>query len=55
VVFAAWALTGFGYPSTPAAIAFNVASKLLAFVTVACLFLPPESEQPQPAAAPLPG
>lgn len=39
-VFAGWALTGFGYPSVPVPIAFNVVSKLLAFVTASTLFLP---------------
>ena len=39
-VFAGWALLGFAYPSTPSAIAFNVASKLLAFLAVAGLFFP---------------
>jgi len=39
-VFAGWALLGFAYPSTPSTIAFNVASKLLAFVAVAGLFFP---------------
>lgn len=39
-VFAGWALTGFGYPSAPVPIAFNVASKILAFATALTLFLP---------------
>jgi ABC-2 type transport system ATP-binding protein len=39
-VFAAWALIGFGYPSTAACYAMNVTSKLLAFVTLLTLFLP---------------
>jgi ABC-2 type transport system ATP-binding protein len=55
-VFSAWALTGFGYPSSPAPIAFNVISKLLAFVTVLTLYFPRHKEQsevspPDPAAA----
>jgi hypothetical protein len=39
-VFAGWALVGFAYPATPAAIGFNVASKLLAFIAVVGLFFP---------------
>jgi hypothetical protein len=39
-VFAGWALIGFGFPSTPATFAFNVSSKLLAFVAVLGLFFP---------------
>jgi len=39
-VFAVWALFGFAYPSAPIPTALNVVSKLLAFVTVLCLFLP---------------
>jgi hypothetical protein len=41
VVFAVWALFGFGYPSAPVPIALNVVSKILAFVTALTLFLPP--------------
>ena len=41
VVFAIWALAGFGYPSAPVPITLNVVSKILAFVTVLTLFLPP--------------
>jgi ABC-2 type transport system ATP-binding protein len=63
-VFAVWALSGFGYPSAPLPTALNIASKLLAFVTVLTLFLPqrpapeqapqPDSnEQAQPASSPL--
>ncbi len=40
VVFALWALFGFGYPSAPAPITLNVVSKILAFVTALTLFLP---------------
>ena len=46
-VFAVWALSGFGYPSAPAPITFNVVSKLLAFVTVLTLFLPQRPPGPQ--------
>jgi ABC-2 type transport system ATP-binding protein len=42
-VFAVWALTGFGYPSAPAPTAFNVVSKVLAFVVILTLFFPRES------------
>jgi hypothetical protein len=40
IVFAVWALAGFGYPSAPVPIALNVVSKLLAFVTALSLFVP---------------
>ena len=40
LVFAVWALAGFGYPSAPVPIALNVVSKLLAFVTALSLFVP---------------
>jgi hypothetical protein len=40
LVFAAWALAGFGYPSAPVPLAMNVVSKILAFVTALSLFLP---------------
>jgi Protein of unknown function (DUF3089) len=40
VVFAVWALAGFGYPSAPLPIALNMASKILAFVAALTLFLP---------------
>jgi len=39
-VFAVWALFGFAYPSAPIPTALNILSKILAFVTVLCLFLP---------------
>jgi hypothetical protein len=44
-VWAAWALSGFGYPSAPLPIALNIASKILAFLTAFTLFLP---QQPAP-------
>jgi len=50
-VFAVWALSGFGYPSAPLPTAFNIASKILAFVTALTLFLP---QRPAPGQAPLP-
>jgi hypothetical protein len=40
VVFAIWGLFGFGYPSAPLPIAFNVVSKLAAFATALSLFVP---------------
>jgi len=43
-VFAIWALSGFGYPSTPVPITLNVVSKVLAFVTVLTLFLLPRRQ-----------
>ena len=45
VVFAVWALDGFGYPSALAPIALNMVSKVLAFATVLTLFLPPRLSQ----------
>ena len=55
VVFAIWALFGFGYPSAPAPITLNVVSKILAFVTALTLFLPVRNEvsagSPQSGAA----
>jgi hypothetical protein len=40
VVWAGWALAGFGFPSTPLYYGYNVASKILAFVTMLTLFQP---------------
>jgi hypothetical protein len=40
LVFAVWAVAGFGYPSAPVLIAMNVVSKILAFVTGLSLFCP---------------
>jgi len=55
-VFAAWGLTGFAYPSAPIPLMFNVVSKILAFVTALCLFLPQRAQavpsDPDPAASP---
>jgi hypothetical protein len=45
-VFAAWGLSGFGYPSAPVPFALNVVSKILAFVAALCLFFP---SAPRPA------
>jgi hypothetical protein len=44
VVFAVWGRFGFDYPATPGPIALNVASKILAFVTVLYLFLPQRAQ-----------
>jgi hypothetical protein len=38
LVFAVWALAGFGYPSAPIPVAMNVVLKILAFVTALSLF-----------------
>jgi hypothetical protein len=43
VVFAVWALTGFGYPSAPVPITLNIVSKLLSFAAAITLFLPQRS------------
>lgn len=43
VVFAAWGLAGFAYPSAPFPIAMNVISKLLALATALSLYLPPRA------------
>jgi len=40
LVFAVWALAGFGYPSAQVPLAMNVVSKILAFVAALSLFLP---------------
>jgi hypothetical protein len=48
VVFAAWSLAGFGYPSAPIPIAMNVLSKILAFVTALSLFLPQRARASMP-------
>jgi hypothetical protein len=42
VVFAAWGLAGFSYPSAALPIAMNVISKLLALGTALSLYLPPQ-------------
>jgi hypothetical protein len=49
VVFAIWALYGFGYPNTSLFYSLNVVSKLLAFATALTLFLP---QRARAAAAP---
>ena len=54
-LFAVWALDGFGYPSTPAPIALNMVSKVLAFATALTLFLPPRLSQWRTTQPPGPG
>jgi hypothetical protein len=54
LVFAVWGLAGFGYPSAPVPIALNVASKLIAFCTALCLFLPQRARPATTASAPAP-
>ena len=51
IVFAVWALAGFGYPSAPLPIALNMVSKVLAFGTALTLFLPLRRGAEVPAAA----
>ena len=48
LVFAAWALAGFGFPASPGSYAFNVVSKIIAFVTALTLFIP----SPRPGTVP---
>jgi len=55
LVFAVWALIGFGYPSAPGPIVLNIAGKLLAFVTALTLFWPQRTRDNVPASAPAPG
>lgn len=50
LVFAAWALAGFGFPATAGSYAFNAVSKIIAFVTALTLFIP----SPKPSTAPEP-
>lgn len=50
LVFAAWALTGFGFPDSVSPYAFNAVSKIIAFVTALTLFIP--SPKPSPALEP---
>jgi len=50
VVFAAWGLSGFAYPSAPIPFTLNVLSKILAFITALSLFLPQRTLGPAGAA-----
>lgn len=40
IIFAAWAIEGFTYPSTPIAFLLNCASKMVGFIVVVAMFLP---------------
>lgn len=40
IVFAIWAIFGFGYPADPLSLGLNVIGKLLAFVVAGSLFVP---------------
>jgi hypothetical protein len=53
LIFAVWALFGFGYPSSPLPFTFNAVSKVVAFVVGLSLFLPHpgQASTPEPAAA----
>jgi hypothetical protein len=51
VVFAAWGLSGFGYPSGPVPFALNVLSKIVAFAVTLSLFLPQRAQASTPGAA----
>jgi hypothetical protein len=44
LIFAVWALFGFGYPSAPLPFAFNAVSKVVAFIVALSLFLPQRGE-----------
>ena len=50
LLFAAWALAGFGFPATAGYYAFNAVSKIIAFVTALTLFIP--SRKPSTAPEP---
>jgi len=52
LIFAVWALFGFGYPSAPLPFAFNAGSKIVAFVVALSLFLPLRGEASTPVPAP---
>jgi hypothetical protein len=54
IVFAIWALFGFGYPTTEPAYALNVVSKILAFITALTLFLPVRVNRADPDRSPSP-
>jgi peptidoglycan/LPS O-acetylase OafA/YrhL len=51
VVFAAWGLSGFGYPSAPVPFALNVLSKIVAFAVALSLFVPQRAQASTPGAA----
>ena len=50
LIFAVWTLFGFGYPTTPLPFAFNVVSKIVAFVVALSLFLPQRGQAGTPEA-----
>jgi glucose dehydrogenase len=52
LIFAVWALFGFGYPFSPLPFTFNAVSKVVAFVVGLSLFLPhpDQASTPEPAA-----
>jgi hypothetical protein len=50
LVFAAWAVAGFGFPATAGSYAFNAVGKIIAFVTALTLFIP----SPKPSTTPEP-
>ena len=50
LVFAAWALAGFGFPATTGSYAFNAVSKVIAFVTAHTLSMPAAKAQHSPGA-----
>jgi len=51
LIFAVWALFGFGRPSAPLPFAFNALSKVVAFVVVLSLFLPQRGQASTPESA----
>ena len=52
LIFAVWAIFGFGYPSAPLPFAFNAVSKITAFLVALSLFLPQRGRASMPAPAP---
>jgi hypothetical protein len=52
LIFAVWALSGFGYPSAPLPFALNAGSKVVAFVVALSLFLPQRGQASTPEPAP---
>jgi hypothetical protein len=51
LIFAVWALFGFGYPSAPLAFGFNAVSKVVAFVVALTLFFPQRAARVPTAAS----
>jgi len=54
LIYAAWGLAGFGYPSAPLPFALNVASKIVAFIAALSLFLPRRAQASTPVTATAP-